>query len=181
MLRLIADEGRMRPIPLSLREVAKEANITAPAIYRHFPDKETLGREAMHCLFEKLLEQMDRAAEDAAHLRPAARFAAVAHGYCRFAQENPTGFRLIFTVSPEVLADRGANTTDVAQRWHTAVTWLAEEGMRVTQTPWEGAFSLWSAVHGRLMLDMSVRDMWPQGGVHEFIDELTRSVTDVPE
>ncbi|MFF3573277.1 MULTISPECIES: TetR/AcrR family transcriptional regulator [Nocardia] len=179
MLRLIADEERMSPIPLSLREVAKEANITAPAIYRHFPDKETLGRAAIHSLFEKLLEQMDRAAQDAAELRPAARFAAVAHGYCRFAQENPVGFRLIFNVPPADLADGGPNATDVAQRWHMAVTWLAEEGMRMTQTPWEGAMSLWSAVHGRLMLDMSVRDMWPQGNVHQFIDELTRSVTNV--
>lgn len=179
MLRLIADEERMSPIPLSLREVAKEANITAPAIYRHFPDKETLGREAMHRLFEQLLAAMDRADEAAAGLSPAKRFAAVAHGYCHFAQENPTGFRLIFTVPPESLGDEGPDTADVAERWLTAVTRLAAEGMRMTQSAREGALSLWSAVHGRLMLDMSVRDMWPQGGVHEFIEVLTRSVTTI--
>lgn len=177
MLRLIADEERMRPIPLSLREVAKEANITAPAIYRHFPDKEALGRAAMHCLFERLLEEMDRAAEEAVDLGPGRRFAAVAHGYCRFAQENPVGFRLIFTVSREALGEEGPNTDDVAERWRAAVAGLAEESMRMTQTPREAALSLWSAVHGRLMLDMSVRGMWPQGGVHEFIEDLTRSVT----
>ncbi|GGL15466.1 TetR family transcriptional regulator [Nocardia jinanensis] len=179
MLRLIADEERMSPIPLSLREVAKEANITPPAIYQHFPDKETLGRTAMHCLFDRLLEQMDQAAQDAASLRPAARFAAVAHSYCDFAQQNPAGFRLIFTVSPEAVGDDGANSGDVAERWRVAVTWLAEEGMRLTMAPREAALSLWSAVHGRLMLDLSVRDVWPQGGVHEFIDDLTRSVVDV--
>lgn len=179
ILRLIADDERMSPIPLSLREVAKEANITAPAIYRHFPDKESLGRAAMHCLFEQLLAAMDRADDEAAGLSPARRFAAIAHGYCRFAQENPVGFRLIFTVSPESLGDEGPDTTDVAERWHAAVTRLASEGMRMTQTPQEGALSLWSAVHGRLMLDMSVRDVWPQSGVHDFIEELTRSVTTI--
>ncbi|WP_243794834.1 TetR/AcrR family transcriptional regulator [Saccharopolyspora gloriosae] len=179
MLRLIADEERMRPIPLSLREVAKEANITAPSIYRHFPDKESLSRAAVHSLFDQLLAAMDRADDEAAGDSAAQRFAAIAHGYCRFAQDNPGGFRLIFTVPPEFLGDEGPDTTEVAERWHAAVTRLAAEGMRLTQSPQEGALSLWSAVHGRLMLDMSVRDVWPQGGVHEFIEELTRSVTTI--
>lgn len=29
----------MRIVPLSLREVAREAGVTAPAIYRHFADR----------------------------------------------------------------------------------------------------------------------------------------------
>ncbi|MBW0105759.1 hypothetical protein [Pseudonocardia sp. KRD291] len=59
------------------------------------------------------------------------------------------------------------------------MTRLSADGMRMTQSPQDGAMSLWSAVHGRLMLDMSVRTVWPQGGVHDFIEELTRSVTTI--
>lgn len=176
MLRLIADEERMRPIPLSLREVAKEAGITAPAIYRHFPDKETLGLEAAHCLFEQLLAAMDRADEEVVDRSPAARFAAVAHGYCRFAEENPAGFRLMFTVPPEALAGRSANPAAVAERWCAAVSRLIGEDVRTVR---ETAMSSWSTLHGRLMLDLPARGMWPQGDAHEFVEDLARSVADV--
>lgn len=60
-LRLIADQERMRPVPLSLREVAREAGITAPAIYRHFTGKDELVRAALDHLFGVLLADLDHA------------------------------------------------------------------------------------------------------------------------
>ncbi|MFG2894474.1 TetR/AcrR family transcriptional regulator [Streptomyces sp. NPDC048248] len=174
MLRLIADETRMGTVPLSLREVAREAGVTAPAIYLHFADKEDLSRTAVRTLFEQLLDEMDRAEETSDGLPPARRLAELAHAYCRFAESNRTSFRVMF-------ADRDRHrdeTTRLAERWRGAVARLAESGMRMTQAPEAAAVAVWSAVHGRLLLDGSA-GMWDLGDVHDFVEELTRSLATV--
>lgn len=175
MLRLMADEERMRPVPLSLREVAREAGVTAPAIYRHFPDKEALSQAAFDSLFGRLVEAMDRADADAAALPPAERLAALAHAYCDFAEENPASFRIMFNAAE--LSGDGPDR--VAQRWRTAVARLADTGMRLIQSPEAGAVSVWSSVHGQLVLRRSAGGAGSSADTHAFVDELTRSLAAV--
>jgi AcrR family transcriptional regulator len=175
MLRLIADESRMRTVPLSLREVAREAGVTAPAIYLHFADKEELSRAAVSTLYEQLLAEMDRAEEISAGHPPDRRLAELAHAYCHFAQNNPTSFRVMFAAHDR----HREETARLADRWRSAVARMAETGMRVTQTPEAAAVSVWSAVHGRLLLGDGTADAWHLGDVHDFIDELTRSIATV--
>ncbi|MDT0426564.1 MULTISPECIES: TetR/AcrR family transcriptional regulator [Streptomyces] len=175
MLRLMADEARMQPVPLSLREVAREAGITAPAIYRHFPDKESLSRAAFAQLFGLLLETLDQADTEAAALPPAGRLAALAHAYCRFAQENTASFRIMFSA-----ADLGGSgPEEVGQRWNVAVARLAETGLRLAQTPEAAAISVWSSVHGRILLGRPLGGNEWDDDVHAFIDALTRSLATV--
>ncbi|MFI6093649.1 TetR/AcrR family transcriptional regulator [Streptomyces sp. NPDC051218] len=172
-LRLIADESRMQIVPLSLREVAREAGVTAPAIYLHFADKEELSIAAVRRLFEQLLDAMDRVEEDSHELPPDRRLAELAHVYCRFAEQNPLYFRVMFGDH-----DRHQNEMALlADRWRTAVTRLAATGMRLTQTPEAAAVSVWSAVHGRILLRNSAGQVWNLGDVHDFVEELTRSIT----
>ncbi|MFJ4840684.1 TetR/AcrR family transcriptional regulator [Streptomyces sp. NPDC088746] len=173
MLRLMGDEARMQPVPLSLREVAREAGITAPAIYRHFPDKQSLSRAAFALLFEELLGAMDRADAESTTLPPGERLAALAHAYCRFAQDNAASFRIMFGASELV----GSGPDEVGQRWRRAVARLAGTGMRLSQTPEEAALSVWSSVHGRILLGRPLSGDGPDDGVHDFIDVLTRSLT----
>jgi hypothetical protein len=68
-------------------------------------------------------------------------------------------------------------TAQVARRWRTAVARLAETGMRLTQTPETAAMSVWSSVHGRLLLDRPASGLWQLGDVHAFVDDLTRSLS----
>ncbi|MET9533212.1 MULTISPECIES: TetR/AcrR family transcriptional regulator [unclassified Streptomyces] len=173
MVRLIGDQQRMRPVPLSLREVAREAGITAPAIYRHFAGKDELTRAALGHLFGELLACLDSADGAVAALSPAARLAALAHAYARFAEENPTSFRVMFNgAGPQ---DEGP--AEVAARWRTAVGRLADTGIRLAQSPEAAAVSVWSSVHGRLLLDRPAGGVWRLGDVHAFIDDLTRSLS----
>lgn len=175
ILRLIGDDERMSPMPLSLREVAREAGITAPAIYRHFDDKEDLSRAALRELFAQLLDELDRAEESSAGQLPGRRLAVLAHAYCDFAQRSPSSFRVMFT-------DRSHHEEEIGQvaaRWHAAVTRLAETGMRLTQPPEAAAVSVWSSVHGRLLLDRTAGRVWHLGGVHDFVDQLTASLATV--
>lgn len=172
MLRLMADEARMQPVPLSLREVAREAGITAPAIYRHFPDKQSLSRAAFTQLFGQLLAAMDRADAEAAALPPGRRLAALAHAYCRFAHENGASFRIMFSAAELV----GSGLDEVGQRWRRAVARLAGPGLRLSQSPEEAALSVWSSVHGRILLGRPLGGDGPEDDVHEFIETLTRSL-----
>ncbi|WP_405783343.1 TetR/AcrR family transcriptional regulator [Streptomyces sp. NBC_00859] len=172
-LRLIADEQRMRPVPLSLREVAREAGITAPAIYRHFAGKDELVRTAVGHLFGELLADLDRATAAAGALSPAGRLAALAHAYARFAEENPVSFRAMFNgAGPDA-----EGPAEVAARWHTAVGRLADSGVRLGQSPDAAAVSVWSSVHGRLLLDRPAGGVRQLGDVHDFIDDLARSLS----
>lgn len=172
MLRLVADESRMRPLSLSLREVAREAGISAPAIYRHFEGKDDLARAAMDALFEQLLGEMDDAEKSSDGQSAEQRLAALGHAYGRFAEKHPSWFRFLFS-------DRSSHrerTAEVADRWLVAVNRLSDSGTRFSPTPEVAAMSVWSSVHGRLVLEGTASGVWKLGDVHDFIDVLTRSL-----
>ncbi|MFJ8019463.1 TetR/AcrR family transcriptional regulator [Streptomyces sp. NPDC096311] len=181
-VRLVSDNERMRPAPLSLREVAREAGITAPAIYRHFADKDELVAAVMRQLFSQLIEAMDRADEEAADLAPSSRFAALAHAYCRFAEENPSCFRVMFAVAG-MATDASSNSqspvSELAERWFRAMTRLSEAGLHLMQGPEQAAISAWSSVHGRIALDQSTSPHC-LGDVHTFVDDFAASLDLAP-
>lgn len=95
-LRLL---GQSDADSLSLREVARGVGVSAPSVYRHFPDKEAL----MTALAREGLVQL--AAEQKAAAMAAGdsalAFAATGRAYVRFALANPALFRLIFA-SPQL-------------------------------------------------------------------------------
>ncbi len=48
-------------VNLSLREIARQIGISAPALIHHFGDKETLLREALHSIHQRELGQLEQA------------------------------------------------------------------------------------------------------------------------
>lgn len=92
-LKEIAKTG---PEGFSLREVARRAGVSAPAVYRHFKDKDALlAAVAVECS-ERIQAAMAAALENA----PAdtlERFRAVGIAYVRFAVEHPEHFRAMAT------------------------------------------------------------------------------------
>lgn len=83
------------PNEISLRQLARDAGVSATAVYRHFPDKRALlgalARTGVAMLFAE-----QKAASDAAG-GGAKGFAATGRAYVRFALAHPGLFRLIFT------------------------------------------------------------------------------------
>jgi AcrR family transcriptional regulator len=82
---------------LSLREVARAVGVSAPSVYRHFPDKQAL----MTALAREGLDRLS-IAQHAAVMgveEGGAAFAAAGRAYVRFALANPALFRLIFASS----------------------------------------------------------------------------------
>lgn len=80
---------------LSWREVARRANVSHSAPYRHFANKEELlaavAEQGFRRLTERMVEQMAHAPDDIAR-----RFEAMAIAYVEFAAENPAHFRVMF-------------------------------------------------------------------------------------
>ena len=80
---------------VSLREVARSVGVSAPAVYRHFPDKGAL----MHALaiegFDRLAAAQHAASDQAGG--GAKGFNATGRTYVKFALANPALFRLMFS------------------------------------------------------------------------------------
>lgn len=82
---------------LSLREVARAVGVSAPSVYRHFPDKQALMTALAHEGLAKLSAAQHAAVADTRE--PGEAFAAAGRAYVRFALANPALFRLIFASS----------------------------------------------------------------------------------
>jgi AcrR family transcriptional regulator len=79
------------PAEFSLRSVARRAGVSAPAVYRHFQDREDLlAAVAVECA-ERLAAALT-AAVDAAPAAPLERFRATGIAYLRFAVAHPDYF-----------------------------------------------------------------------------------------
>lgn len=153
--RLVGDDERFRPKSLALREVAREAGISAPAIYQHFANKEELIEAAVTEGFDVLTESM-RAAEIDCGENPKATdiLAAQARAYCRFADRHRGFFRLMFTSG--ALIENTADATDAVEtlsaQWAGAASGLRAQGVKTELPPDQLAMFIWSAVHGRITL-----------------------------
>ncbi len=81
---------------LSLRGIARELGITAPAIYNYFPRLEDLITALIVDAFSALAEAMEVAEVALASERPYDNIMALCLAYRRWAVEHPTDFQLIY-------------------------------------------------------------------------------------
>ncbi len=152
----------------TMRAIADRLEYTAPAIYHHFADKESLLRElvtqdvgALGLLFQRLGEVAD----------PVERMVRLGMGYVRFGLEHPQHYRLLFMTPGAKKEIRGENGCAVEENpesdayaiLHTAITEAVRAGRfregygdpdRVSQI-------CWAAVHGLVSLHMVfAEDSW---------------------
>ena len=88
-IRAVGDDG---PEGFSLRDVAKRAGVTPPAVYRHFPDKEAL----LAAIAAECSERLGAAVAEslaAAKCDSLTRFRHIGIAYVQFAAANPEHFR----------------------------------------------------------------------------------------
>jgi AcrR family transcriptional regulator len=146
-LRLLAERDADS---LSLREVARAVGVSAPSVYRHFPDKEAL----MTALAEEGLRRLAAAQHEAADAAGGgeAGFAATGRAYVRFALANPALFRLIFT-SPVIARYRQNNPApDEAMNFLLANAAASVGADRESAEARGAAIQAWALVHGMAML-----------------------------
>ncbi|MDX5374122.1 MAG: TetR/AcrR family transcriptional regulator [Pseudomonadaceae bacterium] len=139
---LLAEQGEAA---ISLREVARRAQVSHNAPYRHFPDREALLAAVAEQGFGELLERMRMAAQEAGGQ---AGLAALGRCYVDFALQRPGLFRLMFTGALE--RGRYPGLLAAAQALHRQL----EEAVAALVADADGIASLsaWSLVHGLAQL-----------------------------
>lgn len=99
--RLLVTGG---PHAVSLRAIAREMGMTAPAIYRYFPSLEALILELAGDLLDGLCAELT-AARDAAGTAPADQLGAACRAFRRWSVGHPVEFDLVFgTLLPGINA-----------------------------------------------------------------------------
>ena len=132
---------------LSLRGLAKELRVTAPAIYDHLENKaEVLGAVATHgyLALDDLFEVVGELAID--------RVRARARAYVDFAAARPELFRVMFLYRPaavEIEADNELSAASGAFEHGLADLQQAiADGDIVDRDPIQLSFTMWAAIHG---------------------------------
>jgi AcrR family transcriptional regulator len=135
---------------LSLRRLAAQLGVTAPALYAHVRDKQDLLRALAEGEFDKLVARFDAVTEP----DPVARIRAHGRAYVEHARENPELFRVMFLFPPELGAADVPDdvklpaATKAFTAAASAVTEATEAGAIVADDPLLVALTLWSGTHG---------------------------------
>jgi len=84
------------PTAISLRAIARDVGMTAPALYRYFDSLDALVLAVVTDLFEELRGTVADVAADHAAAEPLTRISHMARGFRRWALTNPAEFALMF-------------------------------------------------------------------------------------
>jgi len=90
--RLLVEGG---PTAISLRGIARDMGMTAPAIYRYFPSLDALVIELTGDLFDELRETIE-AARDSVPAEPMVQLLEMARAFRRWSLAHPPEFALMF-------------------------------------------------------------------------------------
>lgn len=89
----------------TLREIARRAEVSHAAPYKHFSDKAALLRELARIGFERLAEAMSVGRAADREMDITARFLATARAYIRFGLDQPGLYRLMFSADADKSVD----------------------------------------------------------------------------
>lgn len=91
--RLLVSGG---PTAISLRGIARDMGMTAPAIYRYFPSLDALVVELTEDLYDELRESIEAARDAVPEAEPVAQLVAMARAFRSWSVAHPAEFGLMF-------------------------------------------------------------------------------------
>lgn len=144
---------------LSMRKIAKQANVTATSIYLYFESKDHL----LHTLIEESIEELSRYIENRALplTDTVERFEAIIKAYVEFGMNYPEKYEIIYMVRPEAMARYPKEKFRKARRCYELLVETIEDGvsknmMEVSQ-PLTAAYSVWAQLHGIVSVVLNKR------------------------
>ena len=133
---------------LGLRRLARELDVTAPALYGYYDNLAHIVRALAETQFEVLAERFG-AVEDRA---PEQVVRAQSRIYLGFALAEPELFAVLFAFPPDVAGTGVEHELPIATKVFGAAAGALEDGMAAgifrRQDPVIAALTVWSAVHG---------------------------------
>lgn len=142
---------------VSMRKVAERIGVTAPAIYRHFPNKTALLQEIVAEGFQVFAGYLHRALEGTT---PIERLRLTGEAFARFAAEHPEYYRMMF-LAPRDFG--GGESGQALERRNMAtfqflldrVRECMESGVLRRDDPEKVALAIFSMSHGIMSLYMA--------------------------
>jgi AcrR family transcriptional regulator len=163
-IRLLADVGDADR--LSIRAVTNAAGVSAPALYRHFPDRRSLLRAVVEYGFDAFDRALDAAAAGTTDPFDALRRRCLA--YVAFAAEQPALYRMLFTATslgPKAVGTYGRGPHPGAASFNdlvNAVQRCLDAGAGSPHTSFFIAIQVWTMLHGAADLRTAKPEMpWP--------------------
>jgi AcrR family transcriptional regulator len=152
---------------VSIRAIADRVGVTAPSIYRHFADKDTLILSVVESVFGRLDEALEAAAADA--VDPFDEVKRKGCAYVAFGLAHPEHYRLLFMCKDDRKKDHdldgpavaGAAAFDHLQDTVQRMLELAAPGVE-RPDPFAMTCAIWGGVHGITSLRISMPNFpWP--------------------
>lgn len=144
---------------LSMRNIAKRANVTATSIYLHFDNKDdlllALIEESVEHLKNELVDEHDSSKDFIQQLEDLARC------YIRFALERPKEYEIIYMVRPEEMPEYPKEKFQQIRSAYELSAKIIENGQREgiidVENPLVSAYTLWAQLHGVVSVILSKR------------------------
>jgi AcrR family transcriptional regulator len=169
---LLLETGYAKAV--SIRSVAQRVGVTPPSIYLHFADKDALMDAVSARYFERLDEEMQRAAEGCTTTLDVLRAQGLA--YVRFALQTPELYRIATMGEGHPGSDVDITLASSAfVHMRAGVQAMMDEGIYAKDDATRVALELWSAAHGVAAL-LIAKPYLPWGDVEEFTDRVLRAV-----
>ncbi len=138
----------------SMRKLAKQVGVTAPALYRHYENREHVLADVVREAYGEFTAQLYRALEGRT---PLERFIKAGEGYLDFALKNARWYQILFTapgqlgmsVLPEDIEAMGCA---VHQFWIDRVRECQDAGILREGDPLQISLTMWAHAHGLLSL-----------------------------
>jgi AcrR family transcriptional regulator len=138
---------------LSMRNIARAVGITAPALYRHFPDKERLLDDLAEEGFTRLEGRLRRALDHGGAIGPLERLMAA---YLAFGLEDRSSYELMFLMRRRGIrrfpADLQGDRSPTFSILCETVREEAREGRLRRDDPKEVALTIWILLHGLITM-----------------------------
>ena len=131
---------------LTLRGIARKAQISAPAIYSHFPDLVSLTEQLLAHSFDQLHEAVARAASTQPN--PTSALVAAGGAYVSFGWEHKARYRLMFSAG-----GYAPNALETFTLVENCIRACAEAGLSDSTDPHLDAWMLWAGLHGVATLE----------------------------
>jgi AcrR family transcriptional regulator len=167
---------------VTLRAVARRVGISAPSIYAHFPDRETMLVAVIDDAFAELIDTLNEAIAPVSD--PVERLRVGCRAYLRFAQQRPQPYRVMFMRGggpdtdtadlggPDLGAEAFAILVD-------SIKDCADSGRSSSVDPFADATAVWVAMHGYSILHTGLPGFpWPPAD--DVFDRIVLRLAGVP-
>jgi AcrR family transcriptional regulator len=139
----------------SMRGLAKEIGVTAPALYRYYDGREAVLADVVRHAYRVFMAYLYRALEAPT---PKERFMRAGEGFLDFAIEHPRWYQIMFSgperlgMGKQVPEDVEAMGCAIHQFWIDRVSECMRAGILVDGDPLDTSFTLWAHSHGMIHL-----------------------------